>query len=108
MGLGSLFKLPQYNVFDYKPRFYSPEEERRRELLNDLRNSKGKDSYGVEGESSRPGMSIKGSFRPKMPRRSYSTRNSSIRVIAIAITLALLAYLILVADLTPFVKIFAR
>lgn len=108
MGLGSLFKLPQYNVFDYKPRFYSPEKERRRELLNDLRISQGKESYGIEGESVKPGVSIKGSFRPKMPRKSYSSRTSSIRVIAIAITLAFLAYLILVADLTPLVKIFAR
>jgi hypothetical protein len=108
MGFGSFFKLPQYNVFDYKPRFYDPDKERRREMLNDMRKAQGKDAYGEENNSSKPGANIKGSFRPKMPRKAYSKRNSSIRIIAIAVTLAFVAYLVFVADFAPLVKLFAK
>lgn len=108
MGLGSLFKLPQYNVFDYKPRFFDPDKEHRRELLNEMRKARGKEPVGEDGEPKKPGATIKGGFRPKMPRKSYSKRNSTIRVLAIALALGFIAYLILVADFTPLVKLFAK
>ena len=108
MGLGSLFKLPQYNVFDYKPRFFDPDKEHRREMLNEMRKAQGKEPVGEDGQPKKPGAMIKGGFRPKMPRKSYSKRNSSIRVLVIALILGLLAYLILAADLTPLVKIFVK
>lgn len=48
MGFGSFFKVPQHNVFDYKPRYYDPEKERRRELLNEMRIAQGKEPVGMD------------------------------------------------------------
>lgn len=107
MGL-SFFRLPSHNVFDYKPRFYDPEKEERREKLNELRKSLGKEPLGEDTGAYKPGSLIKGSFRPKIKRRAYRNRNSIIRLIVITVFLFMIACLILVADLTPLVKLFAK
>ena len=106
MGFGSFFKVPQHNVFDYKPRYYDPEKERRRELLNDMRIDQGKEPVGMD--SNKPGAKIKGSFKRPMKRTAYSKGNSTIRVLVIACILAFIVYLILIADLTPIVKLFMK
>ncbi|MCK9254297.1 MAG: hypothetical protein GX793_08735 [Bacteroidales bacterium] len=106
MGFGSLFKVPQHNVFDYKPRYYDPEKDRRRELLNEMRVSQGKEAIGFD--SSKPGARIKGSFKHQMRRSSYSKGNSALRVLVLTFVLGFLAYLILIADLTPIVKLFMK
>jgi hypothetical protein len=108
MGLGSLFKLPRYNVFDYQPRFFDPEIERRRVLLNDLRKAQGKTEIDFDGKECKPGQSIKGSFRPKMPRKAFSSRSSNIRVLIYVFALSFLAYLIFVADLSNLVRLFSN
>ncbi len=105
MGFGSLFRLPQHNVFYYKPRYYDPEKERRKEMLNDLRISQGKEPIGLDNK---PGASIKGSFGRRMQRKSFSKSNSTIRILVITFALGLLAYIILVADLTPLIKMFMK
>jgi len=106
--MGNFFRLPQYNVFDYKPRFYDPEKERRKELLNELRKSQGKRLIGEEDGEYKPGSTIKGSFKSKMTRTSFSAKNSIFRVVVIAAILMFLAYLLFIADLTSFVKLFAK
>ncbi len=107
MGVGSFFKLPQYNVFDYKPRFYDPEAEERREKLNEIRQTSGKTIIDENGQV-KPGSSIKGSFRPKMTRKAFRSRNSTLRVMIIAAALFFVAYMILVADLSSVIKFFSN
>lgn len=108
MGVGSFFKLPQYNVFDYKPRFYDPKKEARDQRRKELRNESGKSPAIEIGDEYVPGSSIKGSFRPKMPRQSYRSRSSTIRLIVIMAALFLLAYILLATDFTSVIKFFSR
>ncbi|HOZ30876.1 MAG TPA: hypothetical protein PLL66_08160 [Bacteroidales bacterium] len=107
MGIGSFFKLPQYNVFDYKPRFYDPQKEERKEKLNDLRKSLGKKPLDAD-EIVKPGSSIKGSFRPKMRRTSFRSRSSTIRLVLIIAVLLFLSYLILNSDFSSVVKFLGK
>ncbi|HOK37099.1 MAG: hypothetical protein WHW07_10355 [Bacteroidales bacterium] len=105
----SFFRLPSHNVFDYKPRFYDPEKEERREKLNELRISQGKEPlYDNAEEEYKPGSLIKGNFRPKMKRRSYRDRNRTLRLILITIFLLFMAYIILIADFSSLVKLFMK
>ncbi len=108
MGVGSFFKLPQYNVFDYKPRFYDPEKESRDARRKELRVERGKDPIENKDEEYKPGSSIKGSFRPKMVRTSYRSRSSRLRLIVIMAALFFLAYILLVSDFTSVIKFFSR
>ncbi|PLX08268.1 MAG: hypothetical protein C0596_08240 [Marinilabiliales bacterium] len=108
MGVGSFFKLPQYNVFDYKPRFYDPEKEAREERRKELRQEQGKPLVDKNSPDYKPGSSIKGSFRPKMPRKAFRSRNSTIRLFVIMAVLFFLAYILLVSDLTSLIKFFSR
>ena len=108
MGVGSFFKLPQYNVFDYNPRFYNPEKEAREDRRKELREEQGKLPVDANSPEYKPGNSIKGSFRPKMPRKAFRSRNSTIRVFVIMAALFFLAYILLVADLTSLIKLFSN
>lgn len=107
MGL-SFIRLPSHNVFDYRPRFYDPEKEEFHEKLDELRQSLGKEPIIKDGKEYKPGSTIRGSFRPKMKRRAYRERSYLVRLIVITMFLFLLAYLILIADLTPLVKLFTK
>lgn len=108
MGVGSFFKLPQYNVFDYKPRFYDPDKEDRDERRKELRKIRGKAQVDSTEDGYKPGITIKGSFRPKMPRKAYRSRNSTIRLFVIMAVLFFMAYILLVVDLTPLIKFFSK
>ncbi len=104
MSFRQFFKLPQYNVFDYKPRFYNPEKDAREERRRELREEHGKSHVDIETQDYKPGSTIKGSFRPKMPRRSFSSKSSTIRVFVIMAVLFFLAYILLMVDLTSLIK----
>ncbi|MDD2385185.1 MAG: hypothetical protein PHP52_00190 [Bacteroidales bacterium] len=108
MGVGGFFKLPEYNVYDYKPRFYDPDKEERKERRRELRDMRGKTQSEIEDDTYKPGSTIKGSFRPKMPRRAYRSRSSTIRLFVIMAVLFFLAYILIVVDLTPLIKFFSR
>jgi hypothetical protein len=110
MGIGSFFKIPEHNVFDYKPRFYNPEQEERRERLRHYRLQQGKnpDIDSDEAEIKAPGSSIKGSFRVRMSDRKYRKRSSTIRFLVILAFLFFVAWLILVADLTSLINYFTK
>lgn len=108
MGVGSFFKLPQYNVFDYKPRFYDPDKEDRDERRKELREMRGKAQVDSTDDVYKPGSTIKGSFRPKMPRKAYRSRSSTIRLFVIMAVLFFMAYILLVVDLTPLIKFFSK
>ncbi len=107
MGAGSFFKLPEYNLFDYKPRFYDPDKEAREQRRIDLREELGKAPVDANSPDYKPGTTIKGSFKPKMPRRAFRSRNSTIRVFVIMAVLILFwHYILLISDLTPLIKYF--
>ncbi len=104
MGIGRFFKLPQYNVFDYKPRFYNPEEEARKQQLNKLRENLGKAPIEELHNDAKPGSTIKGSFKPKMSRTSFSKRSSVTRIFIFTAILFFAAYIILMVDLSPLIN----
>lgn len=105
--MGNFFKLPQYNVFDYNPRFYNPEKEERDARRRELREESGRASVEYD-KKYKPGSTIKGSFYPKMPRKSFRTRNSTIRLFVIMAVLFFLAWILLIADMTSLIKYFAN
>jgi len=106
--MGNFFKLPQYNVFDYRPRFYDPEAEERKHRHKQLREEMGKNPLHEQEKNYKPGATIKGSFTPKMPRTAYRSRNSTIRLFVIMAALFALAYILLMSDLTSVIKFFAN
>lgn len=98
----SMFKLPRYSVFTYTPRYYDAEKERREKRRRELRMDSGKEPF----DDSKPGNKIKGSFNYIIERRKTQQKTSRLRFIIILSTLALLAYLILEADLSRVVMWF--
>lgn len=83
------FHTPKAKKFNYKPLYYNPEEEERRE--NQERRL---------GKLS-PGMSIKGSFAERRKQQRKSTKTSNLRAFIIILILMLLAYY-LIFDNIPF------
>ncbi len=106
MGLKSIFSTPEYNVFDYKPRYYDPAKEKRRQRLRQLRIEEGK-SPDFDSEKD-PGSIVRGGFRQRMSDRKYRERSSIIRFLIILGILLFLAYLILVADLTSLINYLSK
>ncbi len=104
IGMASFFSTPEYNVFDYRPRYFDSEKENRKERLRHLRIEKGKNPDIDSEEEVRPGSRIKGSFRARMSDRKYRKRSSAIRFLIILGFLFFIAYLILIADLTSVIN----
>ncbi|HPG73213.1 MAG TPA: hypothetical protein PLM49_02915 [Bacteroidales bacterium] len=99
MGI-SMFKLPGYSVFTYKPRYYDPIKDKREKRRRDLRLAAGKEPF----DDGKPGSSIKGSFAYMIERRTSHQKMSRIRFLIILVSLVLLAYLILVADFSKLIN----
>lgn len=104
------FKEAQYSVFDYKPRFYDAEKERRLELLNSLRESQNKAPLGLNftSDSYFPGSIVKGGFNRNISRKSTRIKGRRLRVIIIAIVLFAIVYFFLYQDITPIIKLFLQ
>lgn len=97
-----LFNTPSYNFFNYQPRYYDPKKEKRENRRRSLKLENGKD---VDLES-KPGDTIKGSFTYRINRKTTRNKASTIRFLIILVILSFVAYLILIADLTPLVAFF--
>lgn len=108
MGVRSFFRLPEYNVYDYKPRFYDPDKEERKGRRIELREMRGKTQINIEDDEYKPGSTIKGSFRPRMSRTAYRSRSSRLRLFIIMAALFFLAYILIIVDLTPLIKFFSH
>jgi hypothetical protein len=108
MGIGSFFRIPEYSVFNYRPRYYDPEKEERRNKLREMRIYQGKNPDIDDDKPYSPGANIKGSFRPRMSQRNYRQRSSTVRFLVILAFLFFLAYLILVADLSSIINYFSK
>lgn len=72
-------KLPRYRIFDYKPRFYNPDQEKREALRG----------------NSTPSGNIKAAFSEARGRRSNAEKSYNFRIISIIAVLAFLIYMIL-------------
>ncbi len=82
------FGNQEHRVFNYKPRYYDPEEEERRRMFGDVDGSNEKAK--AEGKYV-PGSSIRGAWRDGNYQRSQHTRGSAARTIIGMITLLLIA-----------------
>ena len=82
------FGNQEHRVFNYKPRYYDPEEEERRRMFGDVDGSNEKAK--AEGKYV-PGSSIRGAWRDGNYQRSAYTKGSATRTIIGLITLLLIA-----------------
>ncbi|MGC9331182.1 MAG: hypothetical protein ACP5DZ_04805 [Bacteroidales bacterium] len=94
MGLVSFFKLPSYSVFNYQPRFYDPEKERREKRRRQLRMEQGKDIDLPPGATVED--RIRGKMKYKIPPVKKAKRRSNLRLLGILAMLLLLVYIIMV------------
>ncbi|HXK81962.1 MAG TPA: hypothetical protein PLO05_07385 [Bacteroidales bacterium] len=100
-----LFKIPGYNVFNYQPRYYDPEKEKRDKRRRELRIEKGKSPDIDIPEIESP---IRGSFTYRISRKQKRANYARIRFFIIFAFLLFFAYLLLIADLTPLVELFSK
>lgn len=109
MGLFNTFlKQRQPKGFDYKPRFYDPELEERREKLKKLRTVQGKDMPNEKTEDYAPGNIIRERMSAKFDNRQKNKSVPLIRIITFACILFFVIYLIYTKDLTKFFSIFIK
>jgi len=105
MAIFSFFKQQRPNQFEYKPRFYDPEIEKRREKLKTLR--KDKETELDEKEEYAPGNIIRGSMKSKIGRKEKKTFSMT-RIAIFIVFLILVIYLIRYADLSNIISKFIK
>ena len=91
------FGTSEHRVFNYKPRYYDPEEEKRRQLFGDV---DGTNEKARESGEYVPGSSIRGAFRGG----NYQKTRSDMRTVHTIITIvtAVLIVLVLIYISTAF------
>jgi hypothetical protein len=85
------FGSQEHRVFNYKPRYYDPEEEERKRLFGDVDGSNEKAKQ--EGKYV-PGSSIRGAWRDGNYKRTKTTQTRTSAIIGI-ITLLLIALVLI-------------
>lgn len=90
--MSAFFKLPKHYVFDYKPLYYDPKKEERKERFSKIRKE-----LGVEQENLKERKTvIKFNRRIGQAKRD---RTSTVRFLVILVLLSVLAYLFLFTDI---------
>ena len=74
------FGNPEHRVFNYKPRYYDPDQEERRRLFGDVDGSNEKAKQ--EGKYV-PGSSIRGAWRDGNYKRTRSSQRPALVVVGI-------------------------
>jgi hypothetical protein len=103
MSFFSFFRTPKPQRFEYKPRFYDPDKERLKDIL---------DNAGQEGKSSSDlaKARISSAFRERRPgKSSYSrrmTNRSNLILVAVVIILFILTFILLTVYLPRFIQLF--
>jgi len=85
------FGNQEHRVFNYKPRYYDPEEEKRRQLFGDV---DGSNDAHKEGYT--PGSSLRGAFRNgnyQKTRSSMSTAHTIITLVTLVLIVTVLIYM---------------
>ena len=85
------FGTPEHRVFNYKPRYYDPEEEERKRLFGDV---DGSNEKAKEEGKYVPGSSIRGAWRDGNYKRTRTAHSRTQAIIGI-ITLLLIAVVLI-------------
>lgn len=89
MGMFNMFGDSEHRVFNYKPRYFDPEEERRRRLFGDVDGSNQKKAY-------EPGSQLRGSFRSGAYKKEKSHSNpvqNFIGIVGLVLVFIILFYI---------------
>lgn len=90
----SFIKLPRYKRFEYTPRYWDPEKEKREERIREIKREMGVE---IPFDSNRTTTIRRGSFRQRQKQKAKASRASNIRLMVILAALFLIAYLIFFA-----------
>ena len=85
------FGNQEHRVFNYKPRYYDPEEEKRRQMFGDVDGSN-----DASKENYTPGSSLRGAFRNgnyQKTRSSMSTAHTIITLVTLVLIVTVLIYM---------------
>ena len=85
----NFFKSPKHKRFTYNPLYYNQQKEELQERVRRIE----REQKGIKDGNFTPGI-IKGSFQHSRSLRSKSHKNSSVRVIIIALILLAVVYFI--------------
>ena len=85
------FKDPGHRVFNYKPRYYDPEEEERKRMFGDV---DGSNEKAKEEGKYVPGSSIRGAWRDGNYKRTRTAHSRTQAIIGI-VTLLLIAIVLI-------------
>ena len=83
------FGNQEHRVFNYKPRYYDPEEEKRRQLFGDVDGSN-----DAARENYTPGSSLRGAFRNGNYQKTRSSMGKVHGIITLVTLLLIVAVLI--------------
>ena len=82
-----------HRVFNYKPRYYDPEEEKRRQMFGEV---DGTNQAAREKEDYTPGSSLRGAFRDgayQKTRSSVGKAHTIITLVTLALVVVVLIYM---------------
>ena len=85
------FGNQEHRVFNYRPRFYDPEEEERRRFFGDV---DGSNEKAKEDGTYVPGSSIRGAWRDGHYKRTRSSQSRTQTIISLVTMLLIAAVLI--------------
>ncbi|MBP3202190.1 MAG: hypothetical protein J6M31_01090 [Bacteroidales bacterium] len=88
-----LFGNQEHRVFNYKPRYYDPEEEKRKAMFGDV---DGTNEKAREEGNYVPGSSLRGAFRNgnyQKTRSSMTTVHTVITLVTLLLIVAVLIYM---------------
>ncbi len=91
MAIPRLFKLPQYNKFDYRPRYFDPKKEELEKRKKRIQKEVEFEEQGRTEIKFKQGINRDGYFY----QRSKVERRSNVRVIVILAVLVAIAYYLL-------------
>ena len=83
-----------HRVFNYKPRYYDPEEEKRRQMFGDV---DGSNEKARENGEYVPGSSLRGAFRNGNYQKTRTSMNTAHTIITIVTLILIVAVLIFMA-----------
>jgi hypothetical protein len=95
------FGNPEHRVFNYKPRYYDPEEEERKRLFGDV---DGTNAKAKEEGKYVPGSSIRGAWRDGNYKRTRGTRSSAMVVIGIISMILIFLVIFYIAKLYALIE----
>ena len=87
------FGRQEHRVFNYKPRYYDPEEEKRRQMFGEVDGTN--EAARQEGKYV-PGSSLRGAFRNgnyQKTRSSMSTAHTIITIVTLILVVVVLIYM---------------